>query len=145
MSQCRQQMLIEAPLDKVWALVADADRHPQWWPRIVHVDCEDFSQGCTYRQVTKGPFGNFESDIMVDRLESFREVKVRCLETGTYMIWVLTDAQGDTFVDAEFGCDPLNTQMKAFDMVAGKRYFRRWMENAVEGLRAAAQRERTTA
>lgn len=143
MSQCRSNAVIDAPLEVVWRLVGDADRHPDWWPRVLEVDCEDFSQGCTYRQVTRGAFGDRREDtIMVDRLEAFHEVKVRCLETGTYMVWVMTEVRGDTFIEAEFGCDPATSAIRAFDVMAGKRFFRRWMEQAVEGLRAAAGRER---
>lgn len=141
MSRCRRQVVIDAPLSAVWELVGDPNRHPAWWPRVLEVECDDFGQGCTYRQVTRGLLRDREDTIVLEHVEDFREVRVRCLETGTYMRWVITGAQGATFVDAEFGCDPATAPIRAWDAVAGRRYFRRWMDEAVQSLREAAGRE----
>jgi len=38
MSEARQQAYIEAPVEIVWDLLADVDRHPEWWPRVLSVE-----------------------------------------------------------------------------------------------------------
>ena len=38
-----------------------------------------------------------------------------------YAHWLLTDAQGDTFVDVEMGMQPKSTGDKVFDAVLGRR------------------------
>jgi uncharacterized protein YndB with AHSA1/START domain len=45
MSDSRQQVWIDAPLKVVWELIADINRHPQWWPRVVEVNCEELAVG----------------------------------------------------------------------------------------------------
>ena len=141
MSAYRQQALIEVPVDVVWNLVGDIRRHPEWWPKVVGVECEGLEEGCSYRQVTRKPSGStVETEVCVERLDDCRELKVRCLDTGTYTRWLLTEAQGGTFIDAEFGIDPTAFRYRVFDMVAGKRYFRRWMQQSLDGLREAASR-----
>ena len=140
MSICRQQAVIEAPVERVWELIGDPNRHPEWWPRVLEVDCEDLSKGCHYRQVTKGPMGTQEDTVIVEELDECREVKIRCLETGTFVRWHLTDARGSTFIDAEFGCDPETLKIRAFDTLVGRRFFRGWMEQALRGLRTATAR-----
>jgi hypothetical protein len=137
----RQQALIEAPPEVVWELLGDPNRHAEWWPRVVEVHCEGLEEGCTYRQVTKSPRGLIETDISVERLEGCREINVRCLDTGTCCRWLFTEAQGNTFIDAEFGMDPQDLGSRVFDLVAGRRYFRKWLEQSLDGLREAAQAE----
>jgi hypothetical protein len=138
MSAYRQQAMIDVPLPKVWELVSDVERHPEWWPRVVKVQCEGIEQGCEYRQVTATPMGKIETDIRIEELEDCRTLNVRCLDTGTFCRWLLTEAQDGTFIDAEFGMDPQGLANRVFDAVAGKRYFRRWLESALDGLREAA-------
>jgi hypothetical protein len=82
--------------------------------------------------------GVIETDVSVERLEDCRELLLRCLETGTYTRWLITESQGGTFVDAEFGLDPRGTKTRVFDVVAGRRYFRHWLDQSIEGLRHAA-------
>ena len=55
----------------------------------------------------------------IERLEGCRALSIRCLNTGTFCRWTLTEAQGGTFIDAEFGMDPENIPIKAFDRIAG--------------------------
>jgi len=140
MSLYRQQALIEAPVEEVWDLVGDVNRHPEWWPRVVEVECEGLDEGCAYRMVVKGPFGREEHPMSIERLEGCRALSIRCLITGSFCRWTLTEAQGGTFIDAEFGMDPENIPMKAFDRTAGKRYFRRWLEQSLDALQRAAKR-----
>ena len=63
---------------------------------------------------------------------------MRCLRSGMYAHWRLTQAQQGTFVDLEMGIDPHGLADRAFDRVAGKTYFRRWVESSLDGLRDAA-------
>jgi hypothetical protein len=50
-SDVRQQGLASAPRDVVRGLIADVERHPDWCPDAVEVECEEFGEGCTYREV----------------------------------------------------------------------------------------------
>ncbi len=56
----------------------------------------------------------------------------------TYTRRLLTPAQGATFLDVKFGMDPRGVTNRVFDTIAGRRYFRRWLEQSLDGLRAAA-------
>jgi hypothetical protein len=139
MSDCRQQAWIDAPVTVVWDLVHDVDRHPEWWPRVVEVECEGLEEGCTYRQVTETPFGYENLDVVVDRLDELREMRIRCVNTGTFVDLALTEMRGGTLVDARFGMEPPTARMKLFDVVAGKRYFRRWLEQSLDAMQRVAQ------
>ncbi|HKN94644.1 MAG TPA: SRPBCC family protein [Thermoleophilaceae bacterium] len=139
MSGYRQQAQLDVPPAAVWELVGNVERHPEWWPRVIGVHCEGLEEGCHYRQVYKSPMGVIETEVSVERLDGCRELLLRCLDTGTYTRWLLTESQGGTFIDAEFGVDPETMRVRAFDMVAGRRYFRRWLEQSIEGLRQAAR------
>jgi uncharacterized protein YndB with AHSA1/START domain len=141
MSDCRQQALIDAPVETVWALVRDVERHAEWWPRVVEVECEGLEEGCLYRQVMETPFGYQALDVKVDRLEELRELRIRCVNTGTFVDLALTPADSGTFVDARFGMDPQNVKMRVFDVVAGKRYFRRWLEQSLDAMQRVAREE----
>jgi hypothetical protein len=138
MSQYRQQAQLEAAIEDVWLLVGDIREHGKWWPRVVDIQCDGIEQGCRYRQVTKHTLYSVNTTMCVERLDGCREIMVRCLDTGMYARWLLTESRGGTFVDVEFGMDPAALQYRVFDVVAGKRYFRRWLEQSVDGLRAAS-------
>jgi uncharacterized protein YndB with AHSA1/START domain len=138
MSYCRLQAQVDVPPDALWDLVGNVERHPEWWPRVIDVHCEGLEEGCSYRQVFKSPMGVVETDVSVERLDGCHELVLRCLDTGTYARWLLADAQGGTFIDVEFGLDPKTTRTRVFDVVGGRRYFRTWLEQSIEALRAAA-------
>jgi uncharacterized protein YndB with AHSA1/START domain len=135
LSNVRRQAQIDAPIAHVWELVGDPNRHPEWWPRVIEAECEGIEEGCTYRWVAKGPVGAAEETVLLERLEDCSEIKIRCLDTGTYMRWVLTSARDGTFIDVEFGMEPARIQHRVFDRVAGRRYYRRWLEQSLDGLR----------
>jgi uncharacterized protein YndB with AHSA1/START domain len=141
-SSARLQAFIEAPLPLVWDLVADVDRHPQWWPRVIEVHCEGLEEGCTYREVVKSPFGSQDDmEMRIDRMAENEELRIRCINTGTYFKLSLTEAQSGTFVDGEAGMEPATLQTRVFDAVAGKRYFRTWMRQTLDALdRVACER-----
>ena len=73
-------------------------------------------------------------------MEDCKELLIRCVNTGTFVHWLLTEAQDGTFVDARFGMDPGKFQYRVFDLVAGKRYFRSWLGQSLEAMREAAWR-----
>jgi hypothetical protein len=137
-SDSRQQVWIEAPVQVVWGLIADVDRHPEWWPRVIHVECEGLEAGCTYREVVQTPLGKLRLEPQVERLDDCEELAIRCLTTGTFVRFALTEAQGGTFVDGRMGMDPLGITNRVFDAVAGKRYFRAWLADSLAAMRGAA-------
>jgi uncharacterized protein YndB with AHSA1/START domain len=145
MSAVRRQALINASPNKVWELVGDPRRHPEWWPRVIEVRGETFDEGSNYAQVTKDPNGQIETTMKVERLENLHEINMRCTNTGTYSRWLLTEAQGDTFVDVEFGMDPIGVKYRVFDAAIGRLYFGRWLDKSLAALEQAAAQRRSRA
>jgi uncharacterized protein YndB with AHSA1/START domain len=149
MSSCKSQALLDAPVEEIWELVGDPRRHPEWWPKVIEVNGEHFDEGTEYVQVTRSAMGRDETtNFIVERRQDLREIKLRCQMSGTYAHWQMTQAQGGTFVDVEFGMDPKSLGLRLFDGAFGRIYFRRWMEQSVEGLKQAAtagEPSRTTA
>ena len=47
--------MLDAPVERVWELIGDVRRHPEWWPRVEEVEADILEEGATYRQVTKSP------------------------------------------------------------------------------------------
>ena len=139
MSAHRQQAHIDAPLEAVWALVGTPSRHPEWWPRVIEVRGERFEEGDEYAQVTKDPVGGrSETNFLLERRQDLREIRMICQATGMYADWVLTPAQGGTFVEVEIGMQPRRLGDRIFDSALGRIYFRRWTSESLEGLRQAA-------
>ena len=134
MSVSRRQALIKAPPERVWELVGNPGRHPEWWPRVIEVRGERFDEGSNYAQVTRTAAGRLETTLSVERLDDMHEINMRCLDTGTYTRWLLTPARGDTFVDVEFGMDPRGATNRIFDITVGKIYFRRWLDQSLAAL-----------
>jgi hypothetical protein len=65
-------------------------------------------------------------------------VRMQCQLTGYYAHWRLTGGQGGTFADVEFGMDPERKVDRVFDVVLGRLYWRRWLNQSLRALRAAA-------
>src|SRR3954469_18147245 len=105
MSMVHSQALINAPPSEIWELVGDPSRHPEWWPRVIEVRGERYDEGDNYAQVTKEAIGSMETIMEVEQLDELRQINLRCTKTGTYARWLMTEAQGDTFVDVEFGME----------------------------------------
>jgi hypothetical protein len=99
---------------------------------------ERFEQGDEYAQVTTNPKGRIETSFLVERRDDLREIRMRCQLTGTYADWLLTPAQGGTFVELEMGMQPRRLGDRVFDVTAGKAYFRRWADESLDALRRAA-------
>jgi hypothetical protein len=142
MSVHRQQAHLDASVEAVWNLVGVPSRYPEWWPRVIEVRGERFDEGDEYVQVTRDPTGTAESSFLVERARDLREIRMSCQLTGTYAHWVLTPAQGGTFVELEMGMQPRGLGNRLFDMTLGKLYFRRWSEQSLDALGDAARRER---
>jgi hypothetical protein len=136
---CRRQAFIEAPVSVVWDLIADIENHPEWWPRVLEIECEGLDQGCTYRQVTQTPFGKDEMNLLIEDRDDPRSLHVRCLNTGTFVRFDLTAAQGGTFADGEMGMDPDGLSDRVFDAVIGRRYFRSWLGATMTALVTVAK------
>jgi hypothetical protein len=52
-SEVRQQGLIGAPRQAVRDVITDIERHPEWWPDTVEVECDEVGEGCIYREVAR--------------------------------------------------------------------------------------------
>jgi uncharacterized protein YndB with AHSA1/START domain len=136
----KRQALIDAPVETVWELVGDPNRHPEWFPRVVAVsDLDSVEQDARFRQVTRTPVGKRETTLTIEDLERLRSISMRCLDTGTHVRFVLTEAQGGTFADVEIGIDPIGVPEKLFNAAMGKRYCRRWTDEALDALGQAAE------
>ncbi len=101
-----RQSYIEAPIERVWELVGDPNRHPEWWPDIIEVECADIREGCRYRGVVKGFFGVDDHELLLERLDDCHEVLISCAGTGVTTSFVLAEARGGTFVEGNFAIEP---------------------------------------
>jgi hypothetical protein len=136
---CRQEAFVPAPVASVWALVGHPSRHPEWWAEVVQVQGQGFGRGCCYCQVSRAESGTVETNFVVERIEDLKELRVRCEETGLYMRWLLAEAQGGTFVDAEFGFDRGAARPVAReDRAQSAQMLRHWLDTSLRGLRDAA-------
>lgn len=140
MSLCRHQGFIDAPVDVVWDLISDIEHHPEWWPRVVEVEVNGDAEGDSYRQVTQTPVGKNEMQLLIESREELRNLRIRCLNTGTFLRFEMTDAHGGTFVDGEMGMEPHGLKARLFDAAAGRRYFRDWISATFKALDQAAKR-----
>jgi uncharacterized protein YndB with AHSA1/START domain len=134
-----QQVHIAATPETIWDLVGDPNRHPLWWPEMIEVECADLTEGCRYRGVVKGPFKAEEHELTIDRLDDCREVSIHCDGTGVTTRFVLTDAQGGTFVEGYFSIEPNSLGTTVIAAVAGRRFLRSWLEQSLANLRQAAE------
>ena len=139
MSRCRQQIFIEAPREVVWKLIADVEHHPDWWPGVIEVDCDQIAEGCEYREVIKVPMGTAERQFLIDAFDDPERFHINCVNTGAFVELELTSAQGGTFVEGVAGLEPKSVRFKVFDSVMGRRYFTRWLEESLEGMKRAAR------
>ncbi len=139
-SRSSHQGVIEAPIERVWELVGDPRRHPDWMPRVLEIRGDRFETGAVYVQVTQTPLGRHsENSLVIDELVELRSLRFHCLDSGMYSTWVLTPAQHETFVEAEFGMAPADLPNRVFDVALGKTYFRRWLDQSFRALGEAAQ------
>jgi hypothetical protein len=123
----------------VWELISDIERHPEWWPRVIEVECEGLDEGCTYRQLTQTPVGKDEMQLLIENRDELRRLHIRCLNTGTFVRFEITEARGGTFVDGEMGMEPEGLRARIFDATAGRRYFSDWISKTLVALEEAAK------
>jgi len=135
MSAYRAQAHIDAPLEDVWALVGDPSTYPEWWPAAVEIRGQTFEVGDAYTQVLEIAGRRFEYSRVIDRRDELKELRWSCPTTGGFQRWLLTEAQGGTFVDMEMGIEPPILRYGLFDKTLGRRFIKRWAEQAIEGLR----------
>jgi len=135
MSEVREQALLDAPISKVWELVGYPRRYPEWFPRVFEIQGQRFEEGEEFVMVTRQPLmGRGEAHLLIDQKEELREIRMHCTMSGMFVHWQLTGAQGGTFVDAEFGIDPIRGRDRVIDVAV-----RRWLSEAVDGLNRAAK------
>ena len=126
---------MDAPLDQVWALVGNPATYPEWWPAAVEIRGERFELGDPFTQVVGIAGRRLEYSRIIDRREEFKELGWHCPTTGGFQHWLLTEAQGGTFVDMEMGMNPPAFRYGLFDKTMGRWAIKRWSEQAVDGLR----------
>jgi uncharacterized protein YndB with AHSA1/START domain len=136
-----QQTYIDAAPETIWELVGDPNRHPDWWPGVVEVECADLREGCRYREVVKGFFKPQEHDVVIERLDTCQEVCISCQDTGVTTRFVLTGAQGGTFIEGHFSIEPNSIGTKVVAAAIGRRMMRSWLERSLENLKQAAERQ----
>jgi hypothetical protein len=142
MSSCRRQGLIEAPVEVVWNLVGDPARYPEWAGDVLEVTgVATLEEGATFQQESRTPMGTSTTTFVVEDLDDMREIRLRCLQSGYYSHWLLTEARGETFAEVEIGMDPKHVGYRAFDAVLGRRWYRRLVEESLTQLGLVASRE----
>jgi ribosome-associated toxin RatA of RatAB toxin-antitoxin module len=140
MSEVHTEALVVAPPERVWELVGDPRRYPEWLPRVLDIEGSRVYEGVEFIQVSRQPvFGRREAHFVVDRLDELREIRMHCTVGGTFAHWQLTEAQGNTFVRAEFGMDPQRPSDRLFDAAVGRRFFRRWLSESIDSLKLASE------
>jgi uncharacterized protein YndB with AHSA1/START domain len=135
-----QQAFIDAPVEQVWELVGNPNRHAGWWPDVIEAECADIREGCRYRGVVKGPFRVAEHELRIDRLDECREVSIYCEGTGVTTRFVLADAQGGTFVEGHFAIEPKSIGTTVFASIAGRRVMASWLQGSLANLKTEAER-----
>lgn len=122
----------------MWGLVGVPSRYPEWWPRVVDVQRERFDAGDEFVQITHQPMREVQSNFLIERRDELREIRMSCQLTGMYADWLLTAAQGGTFMELELGMLPKRMAYRLFDATMGRRYFRSWAQQSLDSLRQAA-------
>ena len=146
MSEVHEQALIDAPVARVWELVGDPRRYEDWLPRVLEVQGERFEEGAEFIQVSRQPLiGRDEVHFLIDELDELREIRMHCTSSGMFVHWQLTEAQGATFLEAAFGMEPLRRRDRVIDFTVGRRFFRRWLAEAVESLKRTVSSARCSA
>jgi uncharacterized protein YndB with AHSA1/START domain len=136
----RQQTHIDATPEAIWELVGDPNRHPDWWPDVIEVQCADIREGCRYRGVVKGFIRTEEHELLIERLEGCREVSIYCEGTGVTTRFLLTEAQGGTFVEGYFAIEPNSIGATLIAAVSGRRIMRSWLEQSLANLKLVAEK-----
>jgi uncharacterized protein YndB with AHSA1/START domain len=139
MSLVKQEGFIDAPVERIWELIADIDRHEEWWPRMAGAEVEDTSVGSVYRQVVETPTGSEVAHFEIEGMEDYKLLNIRCLDSGMFLRFGLTEARDGTFVQGEMGMDPIGISNRFFDIVGGRRFFKTWISETFAALERAAR------
>ena len=140
MSAYRQQALIDAPVESVWRQVGDPNTYPRWAGDVVEVTgLDEVKEGAQFRQTTKTPLRTVETPFVIEQLDDMREIQVRCLLSGYYLHWRLTEAGDDTFAEVEVGMDPKRLRYRAMDATVGRRWYRGVVDQMLERLRTVVR------
>ena len=145
MSSSKQQGLIEAPLQDVWAVLEDPQRFAEWNEDTVEVTGvpTEIEKGSTFQWKTRGPLGiSPTSTFEVEEVNDLREIKLRCRTSGYYSHWVLTEARGSTFAELEMGIDPPSARAQAFRIQYNRLALRRMALHGLDNLRSFLRHER---
>jgi uncharacterized protein YndB with AHSA1/START domain len=145
MASWRQQALIEAPVDKVWEILADPVRGPDWDQDVLAITGAPvkIEKGSTFELTGRGPLGlKGTTTFKVEELEEMHELKMQCQTSGFYAHWLLTRARDGTFTELELGHEqqvPPDPSLKerAVRALYTKSYLRRAVEKTLDGLRKA--------
>jgi uncharacterized protein YndB with AHSA1/START domain len=149
LASCKQQGLIEAPVERVWEVLVDPARGPDWDPDVLEVTGAPvkIETGSTFDVTGRGPLGmKGTTTFKVEELDDMHEIKMRCQKSGYYVHWLLTPAQGNTFAEIELGVEPLpGLQARAKGAIHTRGYLRRTAEKTLEALRGAIAKRRARA
>ena len=95
-----------APLSSVASGTSSAIRSASAADVMEVTGLPTIEKGATFEQKSKSRSATPTTTFVVDKLEDLREIKLRCLTSGYYSQWALTEAQGDTYTEVEFGMEP---------------------------------------
>lgn len=136
-SSWKQQAVIDAPVQEVWSLIVNPSRFPEWTGDAIEVTGAPTTveKGSTFTQRSHGPMGmkpvtTFE----VVEFDDLHEIKLVCRASGYYSHWLLTEAQGRTFADLEFGTEPRGVRQRARASAITKRSLREMAQASLDGL-----------
>ena len=148
MASWKQQALIEAPVEEVWAILCNPVRGPDWSEDVLAVTGAPvkIEKGSTFDVTSRGPLGlKGTTPFKVEELEDMRELKMQCQVSGFYTHWLLTEAQGGTFTELELGVDEPQAhrgiQGRAIGALHTKSFLRRTVDQTLDSLRRAVRRE----
>ena len=151
MASWKQQAMIEAPIAKVWEILSDPERGPDWQEGLMAVTGAPtkIEKGSKFDMTGRGPLGvKSTTTFQVEELEYMHELKLKCQMSGFYSHWLLTPAQDGTFTEVELGIEPLedpSVRARVASALHTKSYLRREVEKLLDALRQAASRERAGA
>ena len=140
MATWKQQALIDAPVERIWALLADPKTYAEWAADVIEVTGAPtrIEKGSTFQQTSPGPIrGETTTTFRVEELEDLREIKLRCQASGYYSHWWLTEAQGQTFADVELGVEPIGLHGQVARVLMTKGTLRQVTEESLDGIRNA--------
>jgi hypothetical protein len=147
MPSWREQFLIEAPPEPIWQLLGDPRRYPEWagFESVRLTGMPTVQAGTEFEQTTRLGPTRVKTVFRIDELDELRKLRMHCTRSGWYSHWLLTPAQDATFIEVEFGIEPVALPYRAIYGALGTRHFRETARTWVDGLRSTLADERSTA